>query len=588
MDQAPIANDSPLQRLIAQQHQHSFIPAQALQLISEECGVPVGELRGIVEFYSFLHLTPRGQFDILFSDNITDRMAGSVALMEQLCLRLGMSPGVPRADGRVSVDTTSCIGMCDQGPAMLVNGQTITSVDSERIGQIADLVEQGCPLSEWPAAFFVVEENIHQHDLLLSQPYDQGAALHAFKGLGADAMLKRLDDSGLRGRGGAGFPTGSKWRSCRDTPGDERYVVCNADEGEPGTFKDRLLLQSYADGVFEGMTLCAATIGAKKGFLYLRGEYLFLLSHLEAVLQERRKNGLLGDAILGQPGFDFEIEIHLGAGAYICGEESALLESLEGRRGIPRKRPPFPVVAGYRNSPTVINNVETLLAAAYISEHGSDPFCALGTECSTGTKLLSISGDVRYPGVYELPMGMSIREILERSGVDDLSTIQAVQVAGAAGVTVHPDEFDRCIACEDISTGGAFMVFDRSRDLLEVTRNFAHFFAHESCGFCTPCRVGAPLLRDLSDKLCSGHASGHDLNEMRAIGETLRSASHCGLGRTVPSHLFDLLDKFPEVVRARLRSYDYQPAFDLDGAVSEAREITGRHSAADHLAGGEA
>ncbi|MEN8170522.1 MAG: NAD(P)H-dependent oxidoreductase subunit E [Pseudomonadota bacterium] len=569
-----------LQRLIAHQRQHSFISAEAMEQLGQDCGVPIAQVRGVVEFYSFLHLTPRGDFDILFSDNITDHMAGSSALMEQLCLRLGMSPGEPRADGRVSVDTTSCIGMCDQGPAMLVNGQAITRLDGERIEQIAQLVEQGTPLNVWPSDFFVVDENLHQRDLLLSQQYDQGAALHSFIEQGADAMLDRLDASGLRGRGGAGFPTATKWRSCRDTEANERYVVCNADEGEPGTFKDRLLLQSYADGLFEGMTLCGGTIGAKKGLLYLRGEYLFLLPHLELVLESRRKKGLLGKAILGQPGFDFEIEIHLGAGAYICGEESALLESLEGRRGVPRKRPPFPVTAGYKNAPTVINNVETLLAAAYIAEHGSAPFCSRGTECSTGTKLLSISGDVRYPGIYELPMGMSIREILERCGAEE---VQAVQVAGAAGVTLGPDEFDRCVACEDIATGGAFMVFNRSRDLLEMTKNFAHFFAHESCGFCTPCRVGAPLLRGLVEKLCNGHATGHDLNEMRAIGEVMRSASHCGLGKTVPSHLFDLLDKFPQLVESHLCSSDYEPAFDLDAAVSEAREITGRHSPADHL-----
>jgi [NiFe] hydrogenase diaphorase moiety large subunit len=386
-----------------------------------------------------------------------------------------------------------------------------------------------------------------------------------------------MEHSGLRGRGGAGFRTATKWRLCRDAEGAEHYVVCNADEGEPGTFKDRILLNSYADQMFEGMTLCAGIVGARQGYLYLRGEYRYLREPLEGVLARRREAGLLGKSIQGRAGFDFDIRIHMGAGAYICGEESALIESLEGKRGIARVRPPFPVTHGYRGQPTVVNNVETFMKAAAIAVHGADWMTTTGTAESTGTKLLSISGDCARPGIYEYPFGVSIRQVLQDCGAAD---VQAVQVAGAAGTTIAPAEFDRVLAFEDVSTGGSFMVFDSSRDMLDMVRNFAHFFAHESCGFCTPCRVGGVLLRDLVDKVCAGRASESDLQEMRGISKLMRQNSQCGLGTTAPNHVLDTLEKFPGSYGSRLRHSGFAPAFDLDAALDEARAITGRTDAA--------
>ena len=357
-------------------------------------------------------------------------------------------------------------------------------------------------------------------------------------------------------------------------------MVCNADEGEPGTFKDRVLLNAYADKVFEGMTLCAGIIGASKGYLYLRGEYRYLRAALEQKLQQLRETGLLGNNILGKDGFDFDIEIHMGAGAYICGEESSLIESLEGKRGIPRKRPPFPVTHGYQNKPTVVNNVETFMSAALIAIHGADWFRSVGTEESSGTKLLSISGDCVKPGIYEYPFGVSIQDILKDCGAKNT---QAVQIAGAAGFTIPAAEFERCVAFEDVSTGGSFMVFNQDRDLLDMVKNFAHFFVHESCGFCTPCRVGSALMKDLVDKVHSGHAGQYDLDEMRKIGLLMRSTSHCGLGTTAPNPMLDTLDKFPQIYEKRLKHSGYAPAFDLDAALQDARDITGRDDGGAHL-----
>jgi len=572
--------DRLLQHLYKIQYRYSCIPDQAIRQLGDALGLAPVQIQAVIDFYSFLHHSPRGDFDILFSDSITDHMDGSRELMHQLCAKLGVRPGEPRPDGRVTVAATSCTGMCDQGPAMLVNGLALIRLDSERVDRVAALVEAGTPLDGWPSEWFMVEDNIRRSDILLERNIAPGDALRALLREGPERLLQQLDDSDLRGRGGAGFMTPLKWEFCRKVPSDIRYVVCNADEGEPGTFKDRVLLQSYADEVIEGMTLGAGIIGGRQGFIYLRGEYRYLLEELEAVLQRRREQGLLGRDILGQPGFDFDIEIHMGAGAYICGEESALLDSLEGRRGIARKRPPFPVTAGYLGKPTVVNNVETLVAAAKIAVLGSEWFRSRGTGDSTGTKLLSVSGDCRYPGIYEYPMGVQIREILEDCGAVDP---QAVQVAGAAGKTLPAIEFERCIACEDAATGGSFMVFNRQRDMLDMVRNFSHFFVHESCGFCTPCRVGGSLLKDLVDKVHAGHATEYDLQEMRRIGMTMQNTSHCGLGQTAPNAVLDTLDKFPESYQARLKSTEFVPAFDLDGALSEARSITGRDDAGAHL-----
>jgi [NiFe] hydrogenase diaphorase moiety large subunit len=579
-------NDPTLlvQHLHRLQLEYSHVPAGAVEVLAEGLGLTEAHVRGVIGYYSFLHDLPRGDYDVRFSDSITDHMLGSWYLLQDLAGRLGVEQGVPRPDGRVTVTTTSCTGMCDQGPAILVNGRAVTRLDNHRIQSIAALIENRTPLHEWPAAYFRVDDNVRRKDLLLNHPLRPGDAIAALLELGPERILDRIDAAHLLGRGGAGYNTARKWKFCRDADGGadgrDRVVVCNADEGEPGTFKDRVLLNSYADQVFEGMTLCAGSIGARRGFLYLRGEYLYLREQLEQTLRERRAAGLLGTGIGGRAGFDFDIQIHMGAGAYVCGEESALIESLEGKRGIPRVRPPYPVTHGYLGRPTVVNNVETLVKAAQIAVSGADWFKTAGTDRSTGTKLLSVSGDCERPGIYEFPFGVTIRTVLDACGAADT---QAVQVSGAAGRTLPPGEFGRRIAFEDVGTAGAFMVFNSQRDLLDMVQNFAHFFVHESCGFCTPCRVGGALIRDLIDKVRAGHASRYDTEELRSIGGLMKAASQCGLGTTAPNSVLDTLDKFPRIYDCRLSQKGYEPAFDLDAALQEARAITGRDDAGAHI-----
>lgn len=574
------APDLLLQYLCAVQSLYSYIPQRIVHLLADRLDIPPVKILGVVDFYAFLHREARGDFDILFSDSITDRMLGNRALIDTLCLKLGIELGKPRNDERVTVDVASCTGICDQGPALLVNGRVVSKLDDARIHLIAELVESSTPVTEWPEYLFVVEDNIQRTDILLSNIIASGASLQALIKDGSSTFLEVLEHSGLRGRGGAGFSTATKWRLCRNAPADERYVVCNADEGEPGTFKDRVLLNSYADQVFEGMTLCGGAIGAEKGYLYLRGEYRYLLKDLEKILKNRRAANLLGQNILGEEGFNFDIDIHLGAGAYICGEESALLESLSGKRGIPRDRPPFPVTSGFRQQPTIVNNVETFLAAAKIAVQGAEWFSSVGTEKSSGTKLLSISGDCSRPGIYEYPFGVSIQQILDDCGAQDT---QAVQVAGAAGTTIPPGEFNRKISFEDLSTAGSIMVFNQQRDLLEMVQNFSQFFCHESCGFCTPCRIGGTLMKNLVNKVVDGHATRYDLEEMKKIGLVMQHTAHCGLGVTAANPVLNTLDKFPDIYTKRLAHSGYEPAFDLDASLEISRQITGRDDDGAHI-----
>jgi [NiFe] hydrogenase diaphorase moiety large subunit len=553
-----------LQVLLDIQHAFNHIPEQARTLIADQLQINPAQIQRNTDFYSFLHQHPRGTYDVLFSDNIVEQLKGSRALCDQLASQLGMQVSTTRADGRLSLDYTSCTGMSDQGPAALINGHAMPGLNPEQIRQMAQLIETSTPLDQWPQDWFQVQTGIQRKDLLLDNAPSPGAAIKKLLEAGPDFALQELQKSTLRGRGGAGFSTASKWSMCRTAESPDKVVVCNADEGEPGTFKDRLLLQEYADGVIEGMTLCAAIIGASQGFIYLRGEYRYLKPKLEQVLQSRRDGGLLGEGILNQDGFNFDIDIHLGAGAYICGEESALIESLEGKPGIPRLRPPFPVTNGYRGLPTVVDNAETLLAVAVIINQGADKFLALGTPESAGTKLLSISGDCARPGIYEYPFGITLEQILLDCGAGDT---QMLQVSGAAGHCLHPDEFERQIAFEDLATSGSFMIFDRSRDVLEIVQNFTHFFRHEGCGFCTPCRIGTRLLQKHLDTIVLGHGSQADLDMIKPIGELMRNTSHCGLGHTAPNALLESMDKFSAVYQDRLKSTGRDPGFDLQSAL---------------------
>lgn len=356
-------------------------------------------------------------------------------------------------------------------------------------------------------------------------------------------IIDEMIDSGLRGRGGAGFPTGLKWKFAAGASEKTKYVICNADEGEPGTFKDREILTQVAYKVLAGMAFCAKSIGAQKGFIYLRGEYKYLIPELNNEIQ--KFHDMLDDL-----GFDFRVEIFLGSGAYICGEESALLESMQGKRGEPRNKPPFPTEKGYLNKPTVINNVETLAHSYTIMEFGAKKFKHLGTTDSTGSKVFSVSGDTPIPGIYELELGMTVQEFVNDFGDDDA---KAVQVGGVSGFLVPRKQFEKTnigyqgkLAGVSLPTGGSMMIFNSSRSMYNVLNNYLDFFAEESCGQCTPCRVGCQQLLKGIRAVKRGERPTSYLNHLLKLTETMKLTAKCGLGQSVANSFSSIVENFRE------------------------------------------
>jgi [NiFe] hydrogenase diaphorase moiety large subunit len=379
-----------------------------------------------------------------------------------------------------------------------------------------------------------------------SAPAEAGLE-RALGGSRAD-VIDVIGESGLRGRAGAGFPVGVKWNLCAASHGESKLLVCNANEGEPGAFKDRVVLSGFANLVFEGMTIAGFAVGAAQGILYLRAEYSYLRSHLESVLGSRRERGLLGERVFDRDGFDFDIRIQLGSGSYVCGEETALIESLEGQRGEPRNRPPFPVDTGFLERPTVVNNVETLAWAACIVERGAEWFRGFGSEESPGLELLSVSGDCERPGVYEMPMGISVRKLLREVGGEQA---KAVLVGGASGRLVTPGEYRRTISYEDLPTGGAVIVIGEGRDLLDVAHSLLEFFVYESCGQCTPCREGNRKLLDGVEMLRRGRCANSYLEDLCRLGESMQLISKCGLGQSSPRVFLALVEHFSDELLGR-------------------------------------
>jgi len=558
---------------------------EAVGRIAAHLKLSEAEVRGAVSFYHFFSLTPRGATTVYLNDSITSRMAGRADVARAFEEEAGCRFGEVSADGRIGLFPTSCIGMNDQEPSAIVDGVVFTALTPDkaravvrglRAGTAArDLVaEYGDGANQSGLVRAMVSNNIRKRGPVLFGAHEPGAAVRKAVAMTPGKVIDEIKKAGLLGRGGAGFPTGLKWEFCRREAEAERYVVCNADEGEPGTFKDRVILTELPRLLFEGMTVAGYAIGAKTGVLYLRSEYAYLRAHLESVLAAMRQEGLLGRGIAGSKDFDYDIVIKSGAGAYVCGEESALLESAEGKRGEPRDRPPFPVQTGYRDRPTTVNNVETLATAARILVEGAAWFKAMGTTQSAGTKLLSVSGDCSRPGVYEVEYGLTLAELLEMAGG---AGAKAVQVGGPSGNCVAPAGFGRKICFSDLATGGSVIVFGQDRDLFEIVENFMDFFVEESCGWCVPCRAGNVLLKKKLGKVVRGLGTEGDLRDLESWGKLVKATSRCGLGQTSPNPILTTLKSFPELYAAKVRKgEDFVPDFDLEAALQAGCAAAGR------------
>jgi [NiFe] hydrogenase diaphorase moiety large subunit len=574
--------------LLSVQAESGCIASGALDDIAKSLSISRVEVESVATFYAFFSREQRGRFVIRLCNDIIDQIKGMDRIAAAIRAELGIDFGETTADGLFSLEYTPCIGMCDQAPALLINYKVVTRVSTDMVHEIVQTlresknVEQlkltlGDGNNSHPLVRSMVVNNLREPGAVVFAPTTPGVALQRALSEQPVELIKIVKASRLRGRGGAGFPAGMKWEFTRAAVGERKFVVCNADEGEPGTFKDRVILTEAAGLMFEGMTIAGYAIGASEGIVYLRGEYAYLLQFLEEILSKRRAAGLLGRDILGKSGFKFDIRIQLGAGAYVCGEETALLSSCEGKAGDPKTRPPFPAQKGYLGMPTVINNVETFCAVARIIENGPGWFTSMGTQGSAGTKVFSVSGDCSSPGVYELPFGITVSDLLARVGATDT---QAVQVGGAAGRMIGPAEFGRKLCYDDLATGGSVMVFGQQRDVLAIAHAFMAFFVEESCGYCTPCRVGTSLMFERLGRFLAGNADLADIDYLEKTGKSVKTASRCGLGQTAANPVLSTIQNFRKEYERRVKTNGsvFLSSFDPRRAVAVASGLAGRAS----------
>ena len=572
----------------AVQDKFGQVSSDAMDLIAAAVSTHRVEVESVVSFYAFLSEQKKGGIVIRVCNDVPDKLRGVDEVADAFEAALGIQMGETTADGAISLEWAPCIGMSDQAPAALVNDVVVTNLSPDKATKMVAALREGkepCKLvttfgdgnNGHPLVGAMVLNNLRKEGPVIFSASENGKAIQRATVMSPAEVIRDVKTARLRGRGGAGFPAGMKWDFTRGSEGDTRYVVCNADEGEPGTFKDRVILTEKPDLLFEGMTIAGYAIGADTGIMYLRAEYAYLRRFLEDVLAKRREAGLLGKDVGGKAGFDFDIRIQMGAGAYICGEETALLSSCEGLRGDPKNRPPFPAQKGYLGQPTTVNNVETFCCVARILEEGPGWFAQHGSKGSSGTKLLSISGDCRRPGVYEVPFGISVKRMLEMVGAQDAI---AVQMGGPSGQMIGPDLFERTICYDDLATGGSVMVFGPGRDVLEVASEFMEFFIEESCGYCTPCRVGNVLLKERLDAILAGKGETAHLAYLEQLGDTVKTTSRCGLGQTSANPVLTTLKNFRGLYEARVKENTdgMQPTFDLKAAVARAEKVQGRKS----------
>jgi len=574
--------------LIDVQDRFRWISPIALETVATATGQSRIAVEGVATFYAFFAQEPKGRVTIRLCDDIIDRFAGMPEVAKAFEHELAINVGETSADGAFSLEYTPCIGLCDQAPAAMINDIVVVDLTVEKARRIAMALKSGVrpeslisdrfdELSPHERATRMVDNNIRHAGASLLGPVPEDAGLHAALRKRPEQIVSDIIGSGLRGCGGAGYPTGKKWRTAAQTEAEERFVICNADEGEPGTFKDRVLLTERTDLIIEGMTIAARAIGAREGIIYLRGEYTYLKAVLLETLAQRRQAGLLGRDIMGVEGFDFEIRLQMGAGAYVCGEEGALISSCEGLPGEPKTRPPFPATRGYLGYPTIVNNVETFCHVARILDRGPEWFFNMGIERSHGVKLFSVSGDCLNPGIYELPFGLTVQELLDMAGAEDAA---AVLVGGPCGTMVARDRFDRRLGYGDLGTGGAVVVFNGDRNILEIVEYYMSFFVHESCGYCTPCRVGNVFLQKAVAKFRKGLANPEDIDYLRDLSGTIIETSRCGLGMTSPNPILSTLDNFPLVYSAMVKPSEggIRATFDIQSAIDEARKLAKRRS----------
>jgi [NiFe] hydrogenase diaphorase moiety large subunit len=571
------------------QRKKRCIEPEDITKISQVFEMSKTELEGVISFYHFFHFKDVGKYTIYLNNSIISDYSGRAEIKKAFEEAIGITVGKVTSDKMFGLFETPCSGVSDMEPSCLINFKPFVFLTPEKVFEIIKQLKSGKNPSEIcdnPKSY--IRYTPSPERTIFFKPYEYFTALSSLQKLEPDEIIEIVKQSKLAGRGGAFFPTGLKWQFCQQNQSDIKYIICNADEGEPGTFKDRVLMQEHPELMIEGMIFAAYAVGASQGTIYLRAEYMYLKDDIEKVLDKYRENGWLGKNIPAKKSFEFDIHVQLGAGAYVCGEETALISSMEGKRGEPGTKEYFPVQKGFKGKPTVVNNVETLCTVPRIFEMGIENWLKLGTTKTPGTKVLSVSGDCPNKGIYEIEWGMKFSEFLKLTGVEKP---KIVQFSGPSGdcLSITPNEsktlrssprksrdfladneHDRTISGEDITCGGSVMIFNETRDILQIIKSYSDFFVAESCGICVPCRTGNFLLNKKLDKILKGHGEKNDLTDIVSWSNIIKTSSRCGLGQMSNNALLQAIAKFPEVFdKALSENSDFNKSFNLENATAE-------------------
>jgi len=548
----PVKRSALIPMMLYAQDQFGSLGDEILEEIAKRLSLNKIQVEETLAYYSMLRRKPAGRFHVQVCTNISCMLRGGNELYQHVQKRLGIGHKEVAPSGTFSLEEVECMGACTGAPAMQVNYDFYENLDPDKVDAIFEQLQEGkrpkpSPVTagsvheRLPAEVPVISKrfgipNSHKIDVYLKNEGYQ-ALEKALKQMTPDQIIDEVKKSNLRGRGGAGFPAGMKWSFVPKGTDKPKYILANADESEPGTCKDRPLMEMDPHQLIEGMVIAGRAVGANRGFIYIRGEYRYIIDIMDAALAESYAKGYLGKNILGS-GFDFDLITHTGAGAYECGEESALMESLEGKRGYPRIRPPFPAVVGLYGCPTVINNAETLSTVPAILRMGGEAYANLGTPKNGGTRLYSISGHVNRPGIYELPLGFPLRRLIEEvaGGVRGGKKLKAVIPGGSSCPLLTADEIDVAMDYDSVAKIGSMLgsggtvVMDEDTCMVDVARRIMHFYAHESCGWCIPCREGTTWLRKMLDRFHEGGGREEDIPLIDELSKNMLGRTFCPLG----------------------------------------------------------
>lgn len=535
---------------------YGYIPERAAELIANNLNIPLAEVFGVIEFYTLLFKQPVGKTIVHVCNDPACALAGADKLMKVVNRKYQFHDASQPEQPLITIERSPCLGLCESAPAALVQGTPKAGVNIDFWDEIISGGGES-PKPKIDGDISLLTKNCKNNKRTDLRDYIKNGGYEALKKAltsNPKQLINQIKDSGLVGRGGAAFPTGIKWESAANEKTEDKYIICNGDEAEPGTFKDRILMEYDPHSILEGMLIAAFAIGANKGYFYIRGEYLPAYDSIQEAVEKATKSNLIGKNILGT-NFSFDIELRRGAGAYVCGEETALMESIEGKRGFPRIKPPFPTTAGLFGKPTVMNNVETLANIPIIINLGVDKYRNLGTQKSPGPKLFCLSGDINKPGLYEIPFGKTLRHLIFdlAGGMKNGQAFNAALIGGAAGTFAIEEHLDVKLSFEDLNHhnlalgSGVITVFDQSRNLLDICERLAYFFAEESCGKCYPCQLGTHLQHEIVKRIRESKTQQNNKNKLLDIIDTMTATSLCGLGQTAGSAIRSAIEYWPEL-----------------------------------------